>query len=111
MKIRFRELQGKMADDGKPSSQAAIAEMTGLDKKTLLNISIGNFTSIKAVYIDALCAISGMTPGQLIEVEPITLPLPPFRPDRKGARVGEFTKQKTTDQRVKAARAGKGGAG
>lgn len=92
MKIRFKEMQGRMADDGKPSSKAAIASMLGINERTITNIVTGNMENIRGAYIDALCAISGMTPGELIEAEPVTLPLTSKRPDRIGARVGERTK-------------------
>ena len=92
MKIRFREMQGRMADDGKPSSQEEIAKMLGVGRRTITSIALGEMKNVSGLYIDAFCAISGMTPGELIEAEPVTLPLTSKRPDRIGARVGERTK-------------------
>jgi hypothetical protein len=93
VKIRFKEMQGRMASDGKPSTQEEIAQILGVGRGTIAAIVAGHIVNIPGVYIDAFCQISGMTVGELIDTEPVTLPLPSKRPDRRGKPFGAKTKE------------------
>jgi DNA-binding Xre family transcriptional regulator len=94
MKIKMKKLQGQLsANADRRMSMEDIASATGIDAAALFNMSSGKTKSIRLEYLDALCAISGLTPGELLEAEPVTLPLPAIRPDRRGAQVGQKTKE------------------
>ena len=93
MIIRLNELKGRLADAGRRVTLDDIATGTGINRTTLDNIIAGKLKEWRGDYIDALCAYFGVTAGDLIQAEPITLPLSlNIRPDRHGARVGERTK-------------------
>ena len=94
MKIRLKEHQGRMADRGERVTLEEIAKATGINVSAIYDIATGKLTRLPLVQIDALCAFFGIKVGDLLEEEPVTLPLPPARPDRRGARVGERTKNK-----------------
>ena len=81
-----------MADRGERVTLEEIAKATGIDMSAIYNIAAGKPMRLRPEYIDALCAFFGIKVGDLLEEEPITLPLPPARPDRRGVRVGEKTK-------------------
>lgn len=96
MRLKINEAKGRLADQGKRVSLNDIAEATGINTTTLDNISTGRIKEIRLDYIDALCAYFGVTAGELIQAEPVTLPLAlNIRPDRHGAKVGQRTKGKS----------------
>ncbi len=72
----------------------AIAEATGIDQRTLEKMASKEIKLYRRDYIDALCMFFECTPNDLIEIEPVELPLKlDLRPDRHGVRVGEKTKK------------------
>lgn len=90
MIIRLNALRGELADRGRKISLDELAEATGIDKKTLIRLGKGRVKSLRPEYIDALCAYFDVGTGELLEAEPIDLPLRlNIRPDRAGKRVGE----------------------
>ena len=93
MRLKINLLKAKMADEGKRITLDDIADGTGINRRTLDNIVAGRYNEIRYDYIDALCAYFGVTAGELIQAEPVTLPLAlNIRPDRHGAKVGQRTK-------------------
>lgn len=98
MIIKLNEIKGRMADRGRRVTLDDIAESTGINRATLDKLIAGEYSSIRLDYIDALCAYFGVTAGELIQAEPVTLPLSlNIRPDRHGAKVGERTKGKAPE--------------
>lgn len=82
-----------MAERGEQISLRDIEDATGISRKALTEISKGRVRRIIPEYVDALCAYFGVGAGDLVEVEPVTLPLKlNIRPDRHGAIVGQRTK-------------------
>lgn len=69
MKIRFKEMQGRMADDGKPSSTAAIASMLSINKRTITNIVTGNEEGC-AHAIGVMLRRAGATPADSMRLVP-----------------------------------------
>ncbi|MFN8493112.1 MAG: helix-turn-helix transcriptional regulator [Caldilineaceae bacterium] len=95
MIIHLKELQGRFADQGKPSSLKDISDATGIDRVTLENFSAGKLKRWRPEYLDALCSYFDCQIGDLATEEKLQLPLNlVLRPDRRGKRVGEFTKNK-----------------
>ncbi len=93
MIFRLNALRGEMADRGKKNSLEEISSATGISRKALTELSKGRVRCPRPEYIDALCAYFNVGVGELIEAEPVTLPLKlNVRPDRRGARVGEKTR-------------------
>jgi DNA-binding Xre family transcriptional regulator len=83
-----------MADRGVSISLQDIEDATGISRKALTEISKGRTRRLIPEYVDALCAFFGVEAGDLIQAEPVKLPLQlNMRPDRHGQRVGEKTKQ------------------
>lgn len=96
MILRLNEIKGRMADRGEHHTLDQIATGTGINRRVLADISSGNCATIRLDYIDALCTYFGVTAGELIQAEPVTLPLAlNIRPDRHGAKVGQRTKPDT----------------
>ena len=99
MLIKLNEYKGKLRDAGKRVSNEDIAEGTGINLRTIENISSGTLKEFRGEYVDALTVYFAKALGvpvaeiNLIQAEPITLPLSlNIRPDRHGAKVGERTK-------------------
>lgn len=94
MIIKLNELKGRKADQGERVTLDDIAVGTGINRATLDNISRGIIKEIRIEYIDALCTYFNISPNDLIEIEPVNLPLAlNIRPDRRGARAGTKTKK------------------
>jgi len=92
MLLRLNEIRGRMADQGRSLSLQMIAEGTGISRQTLTEMCKGRLKTYRPEYVDALCAFLGVSAGELVQAEPIRLPLQlRIRPDRRGARVGEKT--------------------
>lgn len=101
MKLKLIALQARMAEKlGHRVSVAEIANDIGISPATLFNLGEGRMAQVRGEYIDVLAAYSGMTPNELIEVEPAHWPIAPIRPDRKGVRVGDITKKRTRAKAV-----------
>lgn len=94
MQILLNKLRGQQVAEGKRGSLAAIADATGINRNTLTEISKGRLKTLRPEYIDALCAYFGVSACELVEAEPIALPVAfNIRPDRAGHRVGDKTKE------------------
>lgn len=94
MYLKLGALRGARGDKNKPSSMESVAEGTGIDQRTLEKMVAKEIKLYRREYIDALCAFFECTPNDLIEVEPVKLPLKlDIRPDRHGVRVGEKTRE------------------
>lgn len=89
MQSNFKQLQKRLKANGQPFSVDEIARLTGISTTTLDKIATGKLIQWSDRHIDALCAVFGCTAGELLQAEPVALPLPPARPDRKGIRIGE----------------------
>lgn len=97
MRLRINELRGRMADQGRSVSLQEIEDATGISRKALTEISKGRVRRLIPEYVDALCAYFEVEAGELIEADPVDLPLDlNIRPDRRGARVGQRTRKTTT---------------
>lgn len=104
MLIKLNEYKGKLRDAGKRVSNEDIAEATGINLRTIENISSGTLKEFRGEYVDALVAYFARALGvpvadiNLVTPEPVTLPLSlNIRPDRHGAKVGERTKGKAPE--------------
>lgn len=90
MRLRINQLKAQWADQGKRVTLDDIAAGTGINRRTLDNIIAGRYNEIRGDYIDALCAYFHVEAGNLVQAEPVTIPLSiSIRPDRHGKRVGE----------------------
>lgn len=89
-RIHLNALVGARVDKGLPSSWTYIAKETGIRKQTLMALSSQHLEFWKPEYAEPLCAFFGITIDKLLTIE---LPIQAIRPDRKGARVGEKTKE------------------
>lgn len=88
MQIRLLEVRAQHGEGGRPLSLRAVSEGTGIDLRTLENISAGNIKTLRLEYVDALCKFLRCTTGDLLTVEDIDLPLDlNLRPDRRGKPV------------------------
>lgn len=88
MQIKLLELRTKRGTGGRPLSLRAVSEGTGIDLRTMENISTGNIKMWRAEYIDALCTFFECTPGDLIAADVVELPMSlVLRPDRRGKPV------------------------
>lgn len=95
MIIKLNELKGRKADQGERVTLDDIAEGTGINRRTLDNLAAGRISEPRSEYLDALAVYFGVTPNELIEFEPVKLPLTlNIRPDRRGAKVGQQTKNR-----------------
>lgn len=99
MLVKLNEYKGKLRDAGRRISNGDIATATGINLRTIENISRGDIREFRGEYIDAFAAYFAQQLGvpldeiDLVAPEPITLPLTlNIRPDRHGARVGQRTK-------------------
>lgn len=94
MRLRINELRGRMADRGQSVSLQDIEDATGISRKALTEISKGRIRRLIPEYVDALCAYFDVEAGELVEADPVDLPLDlNIRPDRRGARVGQRTRR------------------
>lgn len=90
MRLRINELRGRMADRGQSVSLQDIEDATGISRKALTEISKGRIRRLIPEYVDALCVYFGVDAGDLVEADPVDLPLDlNIRPDRRGRRVGQ----------------------
>lgn len=88
MKIRLLEVRAQRGEGGRPLSLRAVSVGTGIDLRTLENISAGNIKTLRLEYIDALCKFLRCTAGDLLMAEDVDLPLElNLRPDRHGKPV------------------------
>jgi DNA-binding Xre family transcriptional regulator len=94
MRVHLNELRGRLADQrGQHIGWEEVAQAVGIRRITLIAMAKGKHTVWRPEYVDALCTYFGATVAELITSEPIELPIQSIRPDRKGARVGEKTKE------------------
>lgn len=94
MYLKLGKLRGELADRDLPASMEAVALGTGIDQRALEQMAAKKMKLYRREYIDALCAFFECTPNDLIEVEPVELPLKlEIRPDRHGVRVGKKTRK------------------
>lgn len=96
MLVKLNEYKGKLRDAGERVTNADIAEATGINLRTVENISRGELKEFRGEYIDAFAVYFARRLGvpveqiDLVAPEPIALPLAlNIRPDRHGRRVGE----------------------
>lgn len=88
MQIRLLELRARQGEGGRPLSLRTVSAGTGIDLRTLENISAGNVKMLRVEYIDALCKFFACAVGDLLLAEEIELPLDlVIRPDRRGKPV------------------------
>jgi DNA-binding Xre family transcriptional regulator len=96
MRLKINELRGRMADQGRSVSLQDVEDATGISRAALTEISKGRARRLIPEYIDALCVFFGVEAGELVEAEPVQLPLSlNIRPDRRGQRVGTRTRKRT----------------
>lgn len=94
MYLKLGKLRGELSDKSRPASIEAVAIGTGIDQRALEQMAAKKMKLYRREYIDALCTFFECTPNDLIEVEPVELPLKlEIRPDRHGVRVGRKTKK------------------
>lgn len=88
-RIDWRKVKIKMAERG-VGSVMALADAAGLHRNTLYKDH-----SFNSTVMDRLANFFGCDPWEIVSfsepeaAEPVALPLPPARPDRKGIRIGE----------------------
>lgn len=90
MQFHIRTLKARSAEQGRRLTWQDIAQGTGIRRPTLLNLADGKARAIKPDYVDALCTFFGVTAGDLITANEVSLPLTlNLRPDRRGKRFGQ----------------------
>lgn len=95
MQILINRLRGALIAEGKRASMQTIADATGIDRNRLTKMANGQVKEIRLDYIDALCAFFGVTAGEVVQADPVALPLRlNLRPDRAGHKVGDKTKKR-----------------
>lgn len=90
MYIKLLELRARRGANGRPLSLKAVSEGTGIDQRTLENISSNKVKMWRPEYFDALATFFECSPDELIGLETVELPLDlVLRPDRRGKPVGK----------------------
>ncbi len=76
MKLRIAECKQKLEASGLfTMSDTRLAGGLGISRASLIKLKAGQVAHVRGEVIDALCIVLRCTPGELIEAEPVELPL------------------------------------
>ena len=89
MRLLIDEQKKKLRERGIKLSDTAIAQAIGVKRDTIAILKSSGH--LRGELLDALCVVLQCTACDLVVNEPVTLPLPPTRPDRRGQKIGTIT--------------------
>ena len=93
MRLLIDEQKKKLRERGIKLSDTAIAQAIGVKRDTIAILKASDRLRVSGELLDALCVVLQCTACDLVVNEPVTLPLPPTRPDRRGHPIGTKTKK------------------
>ena len=91
MRLLIDEQKKKLRGQGIKLSDTAIAQAIGVKRDTIAILKASDRLRVSGELLDALCVVLQCTACDLVVNEPVTLPLPPTRPDRRGQKIGTIT--------------------
>lgn len=85
MKVKIDELKLEIfRKTGNKITGAELSESVGISLPTLISLNSGRYKTIKPEYVDALCTYFDCKIEELLEIEPVQLPLQlNLRPDKR----------------------------
>lgn len=86
MRLLIEKCKAELEKSGVTTSDQRIAKTIGVSRALITKLKQGEIAHVRGELIDALCQVLRCKPCDLIEVEPVELPLAHSRPDLKVTR-------------------------